>query len=432
MELRIEELERMVFGKKKKDASDGGNDVGHGGDNAPKRPRDTSSFKRPVPKEEDITDREYHPIGERCADCDAPFTRKKETTVYEEDIVLPDETHKPGKKVTRHTVEWGYCPKCKKWKNAGPPLYASVILGRNIRLYICYLSILIRLSFGQMQTLLGTTYNLNVSDGEIAKILRKEAVILLPEYDALKQRIHRQKGAHYDETPWKVEEGAQGNYAWVKTGTESTDAVFLCGKSRGQGNVEELRGNSAEQVGVSDDYGAYRRFFKYHQLCWAHPHRKLRDLAESDMLDTDPRNLCKQADESFSSLYSDLRLELRKEWNAERNFATRELMMERLRLIAAPNALDPKKLAAIKEALLKNNSHYFTCLLHEGIPCDNNKAERALRHLVLKRRTSFGSKTEQGANATAILASVLLSLFWRKPKNFFAELTALAHPAIAA
>ena len=182
MELRIEELERMVFGKKK-DSCDDTEDCHDSDKNeSPKQPRDKSSFKRPVPTEEEITDREYHSVGEKCADCDTQFTEKKEKTVYEEDIVLPDETHKPGKKVTKHTVQWGYCPNCKKWQSGSPPLYTEVILGRNIRLYICYLSILIRLSFEQIQTLLKTTYNLKVSDGEIAKILRKEAVKLLPEY----------------------------------------------------------------------------------------------------------------------------------------------------------------------------------------------------------------------------------------------------------
>jgi hypothetical protein len=56
----------------------------------------------------------------------------------------------------------------------------------------------------------------------------------------------------------------------------------MLGKSRGKGNAEELiEGMSEESVGISDDYGAYKNLFKYHQLCWAHPYRKLRDLAKS-------------------------------------------------------------------------------------------------------------------------------------------------------
>lgn len=56
---------------------------------------------------------------------------------------------------------------------------------------------------------------------------------------------------------------------------------------------------------------------------------------------------------------------------------------------------DPQKLKTYKETALKECEKYFTCLKHEGIPCDNNQAERALRPLVLKRKNCFGSKTQK-------------------------------------
>jgi len=97
----------------------------------------------------------------------------------------------------------------------------------------------------------------------------------------------------------------------------------------------------------------------------------------------------------------------------------------RFTVISTPSPEDPKKLATIKESLRKNTNAYFTCLLFDGIPPDNNKAERSLRHLVLKRKISFGSCTQKGANAMSVLASVILSLWWRRPKNFFQEYLAM-------
>ena len=87
--------------------------------------------------------------------------------------------------------------------------------------------------------------------------------------------------------------------------------------------------------------------------------------------------------------------------------------------IAESHSLDPTPLSKIKEALRRNKEKYFTFLKYKGIPIDNNKAERALRHLVIKRRTSFGSRTQRGAEATSILASVILSLKWNDPDNWF-------------
>jgi hypothetical protein len=56
---------------------------------------------------------------------------------------------------------------------------------------------------------------------------------------------------------------------------------------------------------------------------------------------------------------------------------------------------DPQKLKTYKETALKECEKYFTCLEYKGIPCDNNKAERVLRPIVLKRKNCFGSKTQK-------------------------------------
>ncbi len=93
--------------------------------------------------------------------------------------------------------------------------------------------------------------------------------------------------------------------------------------------------------------------------------------------------------------------------------------MRKFNQIAQPRADDPRKLAIIKNSLAKNMQAYFTCLDYDNIPLTNNRAERALSPPVLKRRISHGSKTEAGAEWTSILASVLLSLWWSKPDNFF-------------
>jgi hypothetical protein len=54
----------------------------------------------------------------------------------------------------------------------------------------------------------------------------------------------------------------------------------------------------------------------------------------------------------------------------------------------------------------------------QNIPCDNNRAERDLRSLVIKRKKSFGSRTEQGARAMEILLSVAWST-WHMHRNSF-------------
>ena len=49
----------------------------------------------------------------------------------------------------------------------------------------------------------------------------------------------------------------------------------------------------------------------------------------------------------------------------------------------------------------------FTALDYPHLPLTNNEAERALRHWVILRRISYGTRTEQGSRIFAILASVI-------------------------
>jgi hypothetical protein len=60
--------------------------------------------------------------------------------------------------------------------------------------------------------------------------------------------------------------------------------------------------------------------------------------------------------------------------------AKRDTYVKRMREIAVVTGNDPQKLKAIKEGLERNAEKYFTCLTKPGIPADNNKAERGLRH----------------------------------------------------
>ncbi len=62
---------------------------------------------------------------------------------------------------------------------------------------------------------------------------------------------------------------------------------------------------------------------------------------------------------------------------------------------------------------------FFTCIKEKGVVPDNNKAERKIRGLVIKRKTSFGTKTEKGDKILEINYSVLMSAWWQDRKNFF-------------
>lgn len=400
LKLQIEELRTMVFGRKNKKDSDD--------DMLPpkeKTERAADSYKRPLPTDEDITEIKSHPL-DQCS-CGTAMTKKQTVIFYEEDIPIP------AKKVVRkHVVEKAYCPGCKNWHTAIPLPNHKVVLGKNVQKYICYLNVVCRLSFSQIQNVLKDTYQFDVSEGEIAKILRRESVHLRPLYEQLKVKIRGEPGVHLDETGWKLLLDGDQSYSWVMSGTESRESVFLVGESRGKGNAKKLLGENFDGFVVSDDYGAYKKLQK-HQLCWAHLIRKWRDMATSKEMADTQRKQCKEEYAKLCILYDTIKQNRIMERYDE--FALRLTGLSQIK----PN--EPRKLIRIKTTLKKNIPLYLTCLADPRIPLTNNLAERSLRHLVLKRKISFGSLTKRTAENLAVLVSIMLSLKQRYQSSFFEE-----------
>lgn len=423
--VQLEEMKRKVFGKK------GRVPLRRDDFNPPSEPppRTPESYRRPPPSEEDLTSTKDFSIH-NCSTCHTALQDVKVVVRFQEDLLPLEDWPTVLKTAEKHRIATGYCPSCMKRVSAIPVSKPLVMLGDNIKRFVPYLAVIQRMSFEQIQHFLNDTARLSISDGEMSKIMEEQSHLLFSSFEGLKETVSRQPAAHYDETGWNTQQENQGNHAWVKTGIQSSDAIFLLGRSRGKGNAKELQRDNPDQIGISDDYGAYRTLFKEHQLCWAHPLRKLRELKESEHLTEQQRTSCTHTYETFARLYAELRSTLHQPFDLPKRTLMKQNLQKRLEQLTILNSSDPPKLQRIKYSLAKNQEAYFTCLKHDRIPADNNKAERALRHLVLKRKVSFGSKTQKGADVMSILCSVLLSLWWSKPKNFFAEYSKLLHPAI--
>jgi hypothetical protein len=418
--IQLEEYKRIIFGKKKKKKDsddDNENPGGNSGGGKPRKEREKSSYQRPVPP--DVTKTTKHEI-DCCDTCRTPLVNKRTVEKYIEDMVLPDEKRNPLKTVEKRMIETGWCPKCRKQRSPESIGGAKVRLGSGVRAMVVYLTVVQRQTYSQVTNYFKDLIQINISDGEIAEILREQAVRAGPAYAEIGKRISAQKGVHGDETPWKTINNAEGNFAWIRTGTETTDTLFLLGKSRGIGHARKMiSAKNPGQVGISDDYGAYDSVFEKHQLCWAHPHRKLRDLRDSKVFTGKAKSNCKETFSAFKKLHNDIQNLLDEKIPFEEKRKRKPKFMKRFVRLAQPKDSDPKHLQRIKKTLLEKKDNYFVCMEIEGIPMDNNKAERSLRPLVIKRKISFGSKSGRGADNLAILFSVMMSLWWKRPTNFF-------------
>jgi transposase len=389
--LRVEELQIKVFGKKREKV-----DVTEVKE---KRARTTTSYQRLLPGEEEITTREYHQIR-HCA-CGEKLKNHRKKEYYVEDM-------EPQKKrVVHHTVELGYCNRCRRWRSTTTIPTSKVVLGERVQTYICYAVTILRLSHKQIQGHLSDSFGIHISDGEITKILHRKSTQHQEDYDNLLSKIQSQNVIHMDETGDRVRDGdGYRAYTWLIQVAGYSDVVFDMGRNRGIGVAQKLYGDS-RAVGVTDDYGAYANLFLEHQLCWAHLHRKLRDLATSTILEEKKREHCQRVFAKEAKIYATVRTLADRDDLTDRQ---RVVWMNKIRVqlteLAQPHTYDPEKLATHKTTLLKNIEKYLTCIRIANVPPDNNQAERSLRPAVLKRKISFGHISQKGARSMSILMSI--------------------------
>jgi len=435
--IRIAELERMVFGKKKnkdktspynKDSSDDSADSEAGtnsGSDSSKTSRSADSYRRPAPPDEAVTNEEHHEVT-KCGHCHGELTDIAEYVRYVEDIVIAAlDAAARTKTVTKLTIQRGYCVSCGKYTSARDLRGQEVTLGSNVRLLIGYLTTILDMTYSQVKDLLFDLYHFDIAEGEIAAVLVKAGYDLTPEYEAIKTRIRSGPAAHLDESQYHIQEEDNSGYGWVMAAALTGDVIFKLADSRGKAHAEELLGKGYKGVRITDGYASYKNLPGSHQQCWVHLYRIIRDLNEVSTLPENKRAHVSAHFKEFKGIYDTLRKYLSQPHDELIRGQQVVELTERIRAFCKPDGQDPKKLANLKIFLTDYEHALFTCLVIPGVPADNNKAERVIRKLVLKRKKSFNCKTNVGAKATEVLMSVFWSTRYNQPNNLFSALAAL-------
>jgi transposase len=429
--IRIAELEAMVFGKKKKPPVGTPPKDQDKPSAPPKPPRSKDSFKRTIPADETVTETISLNVN-HCA-CGGELTDITTHDRYVEDIPLPDlTTDYAARLVTKYLVRRGICTKCGR-VTAGQDLGGSTVsLGPNVRLLVCHLIAGLGMSYSQVASLLLSLYGLVITDSEIARILQKQHEKWQPEYQQLLCDIRGSPVVHSDESPWPIQDLQGAGYAWNLSDGLSPKVCFALQNSRGATHAKTLFGEGTDQpftgTRISDDYGAYRTLPGLQQLCWAHLYRCIRDLRYNDNLSEDQLPYVRWWYEQFAAIYQDLTMYLNEPFDeVVRNTQANELWqrVQELCQYPIPATGEPEKLTRLKAQLIRAGKDKLFICLPNNTPCDNNRAERDLRQLVIKRKRSFGSKSEKGAQALATVLSICTTTWRMQPTSYFQSLAAI-------
>ena len=376
---RIEELEKLSkeksipsFVKKdvKEDPKISGQKNGHIG------------YSRHVP--ERIDEVKEHKL-DTCPNCGEPVS---DTQEIRERVI--EDIEQPKTKNTKHLIHRCYCKKCDKIvepeiEDALP----NARFGLRLMMLVLILKLDSRIPSNKVVSLLGSVFQIKISDGEIYGILNQLSEAFGDYYNELEQKIREALVKNIDETGWRI--NGKNNWLWIFINDEV--AVYLVRKRRNHKVPYDFLGNQEGKTVVSDRLISYDELQKKsgcdHQICWAHLLRNSKDLTEH----------YKEAE----YIHKRMKFIFRK----AKEGAEKEKLLGWIDKITERTYKHSEVYKFVKSVCRKHREDLFRFVDNPQIKPTNNLAEQGLRHGVVIRKISGGSRSNNGAETTCRLLSVL-------------------------
>jgi transposase len=261
-----------------------------------------------------------------------------------------------------------------------------------------------RLPIATIRWYLRTMHGLALSGGAIVGALRTVAARAGPVVDGIRATIRASPVTHADETGWR--EGGRNGYVW--TFSTPTARYFVRG-SREKAVLERELGAAFGGVLVSDFYAAYTNYEGHHQYCWAHLLRDIHDLVAAHPREAGVRGWA----EAVHALFARAQAVAAPDPPGRR--AAAQALRGELAALCAPFLGDDPAPGAAQTAapqqglcrrMVQHLAELFVFVADPAVPATNNAAERSLRHLVICRKISGGTRSAAGSATKMALASL--------------------------
>lgn len=283
--------------------------------------------------------------------------------------------------------EPGWTVALTEWHLVGPTLAALIIC----------LSLRLRLSRPRIREFLQDWLGISLSVGCINQCLSEGGRAVAPLEDELVAEIQQSELLHADETGWKE----SGRAVWLWVLRTATVTLYMIGR-RSWDVIAHVMEQFAGWL-MSDGYGQYRQYGK-RLRCLAHIIRKARGLAES--CHPEAAEFGQKVLENLSVFIKGI-YEARGDptINLPERFSQELAQLKELSQQHRDH--DHDKTKKLARELLNDWDAIWKVLAYPELPITNNIAERSLRHWVIARKISHGTRTEQGSRAYTLLASVI-------------------------
>jgi transposase len=295
------------------------------------------------------------------------------------------------------------CPHCRRVNCPALPPGARSGYGPRVESVCAVLTGAYRVGKRGVARLMGDLFGLPISSAAVCGLQHQTAAALEPIAAAAQAQVTGTP-ANVDETGWR--EGRKRAWLWVAVTACVT--VFVIRLSRGRKVLAELI-PGAPGVLTTDRYPAYDHLAaENRQVCWAHLRRDFQAMIDRD-------NAGRTIGEELL-VHADILL---KQWKRVRDgtltrggFRGRYLGWIRAEvrsLLTGGSACGCAQTAGVCRELLALEPALYTFAAVEGVEPTNNAAERALRHAVCWRKTSYGTDSASGSRFVERVLTVVAS-----------------------
>lgn len=335
----------------------------------------------------------------RCRRCAAVLTGDDPEPAVDQVIELPAKLRHVAHH-RRHTLE---CRCCHARTTAAPVPEAASGFGPKLTAVTAYLTGVGRLGKRAVRTLLADVCDLPMSLGAVSKLEATVSRALGPIHAAAHESA-KGLAANVDETGWR--QGKDRAWLWVAATTFLT--VFLIRRHRDRAAFDDLVGPDPGIL-TTDRFPVYTHLDgKKRQVCWAHLRRDFQAMI-------DRRNAGSGIGEELLT-HADILFahwpKVRDGTRTRRWFARTHagwLRAEVRLLLGLGGACACARTAAVCRELLAVEGSLWTFARVGGVEPTNNAAERAVRHAVCWRKTSFGTDSERGSRFVERILTVVAS-----------------------
>ena len=355
--------------------------------------------------------------AEVCPDCGGELTRCSETrTRYVEDI--PEDL---APQVTEHTIHRDWCPqcRCKVEPKIGDALPGSM-LGNRVLVLSAFLHFSLGNTLSQIVDVINFHLQLKLTSGGLMQMWQRLAQRLEPWYEQLQAEGLNSAVLHADESGWRV--NGKTHWLWCFSNPDLT--YYMIDRCRGGPALAKFFITEFEGTLVSDFWGAYNGVeCALRQTCLVHLLRDLETVEKYKPHDGDWPDFAKK----LRRLVGDaIRLWKRQDELDVETYQSRSgRFPQRLDDLIHTPWSHPEAQRLIKR-LRRHADDLFTFLEQDGVPFDNNHAERAIRPAVIMRKNSYGNRSDRGAETQSILMSLFRTLKQRDLDPIQTTLQALA------